>query len=127
MDRILSINETYMKNSDRKKIFEYFCEYTKKFKDPIDNKFLKKIEDNFEKYRLSDALMNIYKLVWDDFCSWLLEIIKPGYQQPIDRATFDKAIELLEKLKNDEEFYLEACYTAQNRHLEYYHESKFKI
>jgi valyl-tRNA synthetase len=57
---------------------------------------LAEIEDNFEKYRLSDALMNIYKLVWDDFCSWLLEIIKPGYQQPIDKATFDKAIELLE-------------------------------
>jgi len=57
---------------------------------------LAEIEDNFEKYRLSDALMSIYKLVWDDFCSWFLEIIKPGYQQPIDRATFDKAIELLE-------------------------------
>ena len=57
---------------------------------------LAEIEDNFEKYRLSDALMGIYKLVWDDFCSWFLEIIKPAYQQPIDRATFDKAIELLE-------------------------------
>ncbi|WP_445722269.1 valine--tRNA ligase [Flavobacterium sp.] len=57
---------------------------------------LAEIEDNFEKYRLSDALMSIYKLVWDDFCSWFLEIIKPTYQQPIDRATFDKAIELLE-------------------------------
>ncbi len=54
------------------------------------------IEDSFEKYRLSDALMGIYKLVWDDFCSWFLEIIKPAYQQPIDKATFDKAIELLE-------------------------------
>ncbi|WP_291119685.1 valine--tRNA ligase [Flavobacterium sp. UBA6135] len=59
-------------------------------------KVLLEIEDNFEKYRLSDALMAIYKLVWDDFCSWLLEIIKPGYQQPIDKATFDKAIEMLE-------------------------------
>jgi valyl-tRNA synthetase len=57
---------------------------------------LAEIEDNFEKYRLSDALMSIYKLVWDDFCSWLLEIIKPAYQQPIDKATFNKAIELLE-------------------------------
>ena len=57
---------------------------------------LAEIEDNFEKYRLSDALMNIYKLVWDDFCSWFLEIIKPSYQQPIDKVTFDKAIELLE-------------------------------
>lgn len=57
---------------------------------------LVEIEDHFEKYRLSDALMAIYKLVWDDFCSWFLEMIKPGYQQPIDRVTFDKAIEMLE-------------------------------
>jgi valyl-tRNA synthetase len=57
---------------------------------------LVEIEDNFDKYRLSDALMGIYKLVWDDFCSWFLEMIKPGYQQPIDKATFDKAIEMLE-------------------------------
>jgi len=57
---------------------------------------LVEIEDYFEKYRLSDALMSIYKLVWDDFCSWFLEIIKPGYQQPIDRVTFNKAIEMLE-------------------------------
>ncbi len=57
---------------------------------------LAEIEDNFDKYRISDALMGIYKLVWDDFCSWFLEMIKPGYQQPIDRATFAKAIEMLE-------------------------------
>ncbi|MCG2612409.1 valine--tRNA ligase [Flavobacterium sp. SM15] len=59
-------------------------------------KTLAEIEDNFDKYRISDALMAIYKLVWDDFCSWFLEMIKPGYQQPIDRATFNKAIEMLE-------------------------------
>lgn len=59
-------------------------------------KALVEIEDNFDKYRISDALMAIYKLVWDDFCSWFLEMIKPGYQQPIDRTTFDKAIEMLE-------------------------------
>lgn len=59
-------------------------------------KTLAEIEDHFEKYRISDALMAIYKLVWDDFCSWFLEMIKPAYQQPIDRATFDKAIEMLE-------------------------------
>jgi valyl-tRNA synthetase len=57
---------------------------------------LLEIEDHFEKYRLSDALMSIYKLVWDDFCSWFLEMIKPAYQQPIDRTTFNKAIEMLE-------------------------------
>ncbi|WP_166919340.1 valine--tRNA ligase [Flavobacterium poyangense] len=54
------------------------------------------IEDNFDKYRISDSLMAIYKLVWDDFCSWFLEMIKPAYQQPIDKKTFDKAIEMLE-------------------------------
>ncbi|MGV3459885.1 MAG: valine--tRNA ligase [Flavobacterium sp.] len=59
-------------------------------------KTLAEIEDNFEKYRISDALMAIYKLVWDDFCSWFLEMIKPSYQQPIDRKTFNKAIEMLE-------------------------------
>ncbi|MCR5861966.1 valine--tRNA ligase [Flavobacterium sp. J372] len=59
-------------------------------------KTLAEIEDNFEKYRISDALMAIYKLVWDDFCSWFLEMIKPGYQQPIDNKTFNKAIEMLE-------------------------------
>ncbi|RDI13094.1 valine--tRNA ligase [Flavobacterium sp. AG291] len=60
------------------------------------NKTLAEIEDHFEKYRISDALMAIYKLVWDDFCSWFLEMIKPGYQQPIDRTTFNSAIEMLE-------------------------------
>ena len=54
------------------------------------------IEDNFDKYRLSDALMSIYKLVWDDFCSWFLEIIKPAYQQPIDKKTYDAAVVLFE-------------------------------
>lgn len=57
---------------------------------------LAEIEDHFEKYRISDALMAIYKLVWDDFCSWFLEMIKPAYQQPIDKTTFGKAIEMLE-------------------------------
>ncbi len=60
------------------------------------NKTLAEIEDNFEKYRISDALMATYKLVWDDFCSWFLEMIKPGYQQPIDKTTYNKAIEMLE-------------------------------
>lgn len=57
---------------------------------------LVEIEDHFEKYRISDALMAIYKLVWDDFCSWFLEMIKPAYQQPIDAVTYGKTIEFLE-------------------------------
>ncbi|PQJ78852.1 valine--tRNA ligase [Polaribacter porphyrae] len=59
-------------------------------------KTLAEIDDYFSKYRLSDALMAIYKLIMDDFSSWLLEIVKPGYQQPIDRKTFDAVIEVLE-------------------------------
>jgi valyl-tRNA synthetase len=58
---------------------------------------LLEIEDQFEKYRISDALMATYKLVWDDFCSWFLEMIKPAYQKPIDKLTFDKTIEMMEK------------------------------
>jgi valyl-tRNA synthetase len=57
---------------------------------------LLEIEDNFDKYRISDALMGIYKLVWDDFCSWFLEMIKPAYLQPIDSVTLVKVIEMLE-------------------------------
>jgi valyl-tRNA synthetase len=59
-------------------------------------KALAEIEDHFSKYRLSDALMAIYKLINDDFSSWLLEIVKPAYQQPIDKITFDAIIEVLE-------------------------------
>ncbi|WP_158837897.1 valine--tRNA ligase [Polaribacter sp. L3A8] len=59
-------------------------------------KTLAEIEDHFSKYRLSDALMAIYKLINDDFSSWLLEIVKPAYQQPIDKQTFDAIIEVLE-------------------------------
>ena len=57
---------------------------------------LLEIEDHFNKYRISDALMAIYKLVWDDYSSWLLEIVKPAYQQPIDKITFDAVIEIFE-------------------------------
>jgi valyl-tRNA synthetase len=56
------------------------------------------IEDHFSKYRLSDALMSTYKLIWDDFCSWLLEMIKPAYQKPIDQSTYDSVINIFEDL-----------------------------
>ncbi|MBT8320770.1 MAG: valine--tRNA ligase [Eudoraea sp.] len=60
------------------------------------NVALELIEDHFSKYRISDALMTIYKLIWDDFCSWLLEIVKPPYQQPIDITTHKAVIKLFE-------------------------------
>ncbi|MEX0363049.1 MAG: valine--tRNA ligase [Allomuricauda sp.] len=66
--------------------------YTARF-----NQVLAEIEDHFSKYRISDALMAIYKLVWDDFCSWLLEIVKPAYQKPIDRTTYNAVIHLFEQ------------------------------
>ncbi len=56
------------------------------------------INDQFDKFRISDALMAIYKLVWDDFCSWYLEMIKPGYEQPIDRQTLTKTKFFFEEL-----------------------------
>jgi valyl-tRNA synthetase len=59
---------------------------------------LVEIEDHFSKFRISDALMSTYKLVWDDFCSWYLEMIKPAYQQPIDPTTYDKTIGFLENI-----------------------------
>ncbi|MFJ1411922.1 valine--tRNA ligase [Capnocytophaga canimorsus] len=59
-------------------------------------KILAETEDDFAKYRISDALMKIYKLVWDDFCSWLLEMVKPAYGQPIDQKTFAEIIAIFE-------------------------------
>ncbi len=60
------------------------------------------INDHYSKYRMSDALMTTYKLVWDDFCAWYLEVIKPefidGKAQPIDKVTFDATINYLESL-----------------------------
>jgi valyl-tRNA synthetase len=62
------------------------------------NQALIEIEDNFAQYRLSEALMITYKLVWDDFCAWYLEMIKPVYQQPIDRETYTRTITFFENI-----------------------------
>ncbi|KAB8152723.1 valine--tRNA ligase [Kordia sp. TARA_039_SRF] len=59
-------------------------------------KALVELEDQYSKYRISDALMISYKLVWDDFCSWFLEMVKPTYGSPIDKKTYDKVIALFE-------------------------------
>ena len=66
--------------------------YNQKF-----NSVLNTINDHFSKFRISDALMCIYKLIWDDFCSVLLEIIKPQYGQPIDKKTYRDLIKIFEK------------------------------
>jgi valyl-tRNA synthetase len=66
------------------------------------NEALAEIDDHFVKYRISNALMAVYKLVWDDFCSWYLEMIKPAYQKPVDQQTllsttgfFDRLMKIL--------------------------------
>ena len=59
-------------------------------------KTLSEIEDHYGKYRLSDALMAMYKLIYDDFCGLFLEIVKPTYQQPIDAKTYKEVIEIFE-------------------------------
>jgi valyl-tRNA synthetase len=62
------------------------------------NQAMVEIEDNFSQYRLSEALMATYKLVWDDFCAWYLEMIKPVYQHPIDAETYKRTIAFFENV-----------------------------
>ena len=62
------------------------------------NEALTEIEHNFKQYRLSEALMATYKLVWDDFCAWYLEMVKPAYQQPIDAATKAATVNFFEQI-----------------------------
>ena len=66
--------------------------------DSVFNSSLQNINALYTDYRLSESLMALYKLVWDDFCSWFLEMIKPAYQQPIDRASYDSVAGFFEKL-----------------------------
>ncbi len=61
-------------------------------------KTVAEMDDLFSKYRLSEALMAIYKLFWDEFSSWYLELVKPAYQQPIDRATYEATLNFFDSL-----------------------------
>ncbi|KOH43845.1 valine--tRNA ligase [Sunxiuqinia dokdonensis] len=56
------------------------------------------MNDHFDKFRISDALMTIYTTIRDDFSSWLLEVVKPAYQQPIDKKTYEEVLEALDKV-----------------------------
>ncbi len=62
------------------------------------NRAFQKVENQFLKYRISDALMIVYKLFWDEFSSWYLELIKPDYQKPIDALTYQKTIGFIDQL-----------------------------
>ncbi len=62
------------------------------------NKALEEINQNFGSYRISDALMGVYKLIWDDFCSWYLEMVKPEYGSPISEEVKNRSLEIFERL-----------------------------
>ena len=62
------------------------------------SKTIVEIDESYSKYRISEALMGTYRLVWDDFCSWYLEMVKPNYGSPMDKVTYAKTIEQLEKI-----------------------------
>ena len=62
------------------------------------DKTIVEIADQFEKFRISDALHLVYKLIWDDFCSWYLEAIKPNFGEPISKKVYDKTISYFEEL-----------------------------
>ena len=62
------------------------------------NQTIETVEDHYSKFRISDALMSIYKLFWDDYCSWYLELIKPAYGQPVDKVTYTETLGFFEAL-----------------------------
>ena len=66
--------------------------------DRLLDKTTSEIADLFSKYRLSEAVTTVYKLFWDDFCSWYLEIVKPEYGKPIDRHTYEATLYYLARL-----------------------------
>lgn len=73
-------------------------EFAVKWFDAILSKAIEDVEDAFGKYRLSEALMTLYKLFWDEFSSWYLEMIKPAYQQPIDIKTYEHTLGFFDSL-----------------------------
>jgi valyl-tRNA synthetase len=69
-----------------------------KWMEQVLDKTIEEIDQTFRKFRISEALMITYKLFWDEFSGWYLEIIKPEYQKPIDRTTYDATVSIFEKL-----------------------------
>ncbi len=62
------------------------------------NYSIQELNDHFNKFRMSDALLTIYKLIWDDFCAWYLEMIKPEFGKPIDNITYEQTVSFFETL-----------------------------
>jgi valyl-tRNA synthetase len=80
---------------------EYYVNYAPMAQDWMESKLnsaINEINDSFDKFRLSDALMSIYKLIWDDFCSWYLEMMKPPYGDPIHSQALENVKSVFERL-----------------------------
>lgn len=84
------VDDTLVQSEINKLATEWF---TNRF-----NEQLEIINDSYTKYRISEVLMTTYKLFWDDYCAWYLEIIKPEFGKPIDKSTFDTTILFFENL-----------------------------
>ncbi len=84
------VDENIPQNEASKEVVEWFENKL--------NKAVETLNDHYDKFRMSDALMLVYKLFWDEFSSWYLEGVKPAYQQAIDKLTYDKTIEFFEHL-----------------------------
>ena len=69
-----------------------------KWFDNLLSKTIETVEDHYSKFRINDALMAIYKLFWDDYCSWFLELVKPEYGKAVDGRTYEAAVLFFEKL-----------------------------
>ena len=69
-----------------------------KWFDNLLSRTIRQVEDNYSKFRIGDALMSIYKLFWDDYCSWYLELVKPGFGKAIDGATYEATVGFFDKL-----------------------------
>ena len=85
-----TVDETIEQPESAKKAIEWFKHKL--------NSEIEYIDSLYEKFRLSEALMAVYKLFWDEFSSWFLELIKPAYQKPIDRTTLDQTLEIFDTL-----------------------------
>ncbi|GHU86219.1 valine--tRNA ligase [Bacteroidia bacterium] len=75
-----------------------YCKNALNWFDAQMNMNIATINEHFDKFRINDAMLDIYKLTWDEFCSWLLEMLKPAYGQPIDKKTHTQLLNIFAKL-----------------------------
>lgn len=69
-----------------------------KWFDNLLSRTIEQVDDHFSKFRISDALMTVYKLFWDQFCAWYLELVKPAYGEALDKRSYEQTLDFFEKL-----------------------------